>query len=294
MRRYRYKAKNRNGEVVAGEVEASSALLAAKLVRQKGLVVFSLIPLSQNPLDLIAKLRDRITFGDLTVFTRQLATMINAGLPLTEALLILRSQSKASLQKVVGQVLADVEGGLALSSAMAKHPKIFTASYVALVRSGELGGLLDEVLVRLADNMEKEQEFRGKVRGALIYPAIIVVGMFIVGFIMMIFVIPRLLSLYTEFGARIELPLPTRVLIFVSGILTKFWPIFLILAGAVAYGYQMYRKTPKGRRKTDELLFKIPIWGELQRQVVLTELTRTMSLMVGAGVSILEGLTISS
>ena len=294
MRRYRYKAKNRNGEVVAGEVEASSALLAAKLVRQKGLVVFSLIPLSQNPLDLIAKLRDRITFGDLTVFTRQLATMINAGLPLTEALLILRSQSKASLQKVVGQVLADVEGGLALSSAMAKHPKIFTASYVALVRSGELGGLLDEVLVRLADNMEKEQEFRGKVRGALIYPAIIVAGMFIVGFIMMIFVIPRLLSLYTEFGARIELPLPTRVLIFVSGILTKFWPIFLILAGAVAYGYQMYRKTPKGRRKTDELLFKIPIWGELQRQVVLTELTRTMSLMVGAGVSILEGLTISA
>ena len=294
MRRYRYKAKNRNGEVVAGEVEASSALLAAKLVRQKGLVVFSLIPLSQNPLDLIAKLRDRITFGDLTVFTRQLATMINAGLPLTEALLILRSQSKASLQKVVGQVLADVEGGLALSSAMAKHPKIFTASYVALVRSGELGGLLDEVLVRLADNMEKEQEFRGKVRGALIYPAIIVVGMFIVGFIMMIFVIPRLLSLYTEFGARIELPLPTRVLIFVSGILTKFWPIFLILAGAAVYGYQVYRKTPKGRRKTDELLFKIPIWGELQRQVVLTELTRTMSLMVGAGVSILEGLTISA
>ena len=294
MRRYRYKAKNRTGEVVAGEVEASSALLAAKLVRQKGLVVFSLIPLSQNPLDLIAKLRDRITFGDLTVFTRQLATMINAGLPLTEALLILRSQSKASLQKVVGQVLADVEGGLALSSAMAKHPKIFTASYVALVRSGELGGLLDEVLVRLADNMEKEQEFRGKVRGALIYPAIIVVGMFIVGFIMMIFVIPRLLSLYTEFGARIELPLPTRVLIFVSGILTKFWPIFLILVGAAIYGYQMYRKTPKGRRKTDELLFKIPIWGELQRQVVLTELTRTMSLMVGAGVSILEGLTISA
>ena len=294
MRRYRYKAKNRNGEVVAGEVEASSALLAAKLVRQKGLVVFSLIPLSQNPLDVIAKLRDRITFGDLTVFTRQLATMINAGLPLTEALLILRSQSKASLQKVVGQVLADVEGGLALSSAMAKHPKIFTASYVALVRSGELGGLLDEVLARLADNMEKEQEFRGKVRGALIYPAIIVVGMFIVGFIMMIFVIPRLLSLYTEFGARIELPLPTRVLIFVSDILTKFWPIFLILTGGFVYGFQLYRKTPKGRRKTDELLFKIPIWGELQRQVVLTELTRTMSLMVGAGVSILEGLTISA
>jgi len=291
MRRYRYKAKNKTGEVVAGEVEASSALLAAKLVRQRGLVVFSIIPITQNPLDLIAKLRNRITFADLSIFTRQLATMINAGLPLTEALLILRAQSKSSLQKVVTQVLADVEGGVALSAAMAKYPKIFSPSYVALVRSGEVGGLLDDVLVRLADNMEKEQEFRGKVKGALIYPAIIVAGMFIVGLIMMIFVIPRLLSLYTEFGTKIELPIPTKVLIFVSGLLSKFWPIFLGIVGAIVYGFGLYRKTPKGRRKTDEL---IPIWGELQRQVILTELARTLSLMVGAGVSILESLQISS
>jgi len=294
MRRYRYKAKNKTGEVVAGEVEASSALLAAKLVRQRGLVVFSIIPITQNPLDLIAKLRNRITFADLSIFTRQLATMINAGLPLTEALLILRAQSKSSLQKVVTQVLADVEGGVALSAAMAKYPKIFSPSYVALVRSGEVGGLLDDVLVRLADNMEKEQEFRGKVKGALIYPAIIVAGMFIVGLIMMIFVIPRLLSLYTEFGTKIELPIPTKVLIFVSGLLSKFWPIFLGIVGAIVYGFGLYRKTPKGRRKTDELIFKIPIWGELQRQVILTELARTLSLMVGAGVSILESLQISS
>src|SRR3989304_1650645 len=181
MRRYRYKAKNRNGEVVAGEVEASSALLAAKLVRQKGLVVFSLIPLSQNPLDVIAKLRDRITFGDLTVFTRQLATMINAGLPLTEALLILRSQSKVSLQKVVGQVLADVEGGLALSSAMAKHPKIFTASYVALVRSGELGGLLDEVLVLHEVGHEGLEVVHGEGGVRMAGDLAAVLGMFIVG-----------------------------------------------------------------------------------------------------------------
>jgi len=294
MRRYRYKAKNKTGEVVAGEVEASSALLAAKLVRQRGLVVFSIIPITQNPLDLIAKLRNRITFADLSIFTRQLATMINAGLPLTEALLILRAQSKSSLQKVVTQVLADVEGGVALSAAMAKYPKIFSPSYVALVRSGEVGGLLDDVLVRLADNMEKEQEFRGKVKGALIYPAIIVAGMFIVGLIMMIFVIPRLLSLYTEFGTKIELPIPTKVLIFVSGLLSKFWPIFLGIVGTIVYGFGLYRKTPKGRRKTDELIFKIPIWGELQRQVILTELARTLSLMVGAGVSILESLQISS
>lgn len=294
MKRYRYKAKNKTGEVVSGEVEASSALLAAKLVRQKGLVVFSIIPIGQNPVSLLSGFRNKITFGDLTVFTRQLATMINAGLPLTEALLILRAQSKPALQKVVSQVLADVEGGTSLSSAMAKHPSIFTASYIALVKSGELGGLLDNVLVRLADNLEKEQEFRGKVKGALIYPAIIVGGMFMVALIMMIFVIPRLLSLYTEFGAKITLPLPTRVLIIVSGFLSKFWPLLLILAGVAFWGFQAYRKTPQGRRKIDAFIFKIPIWGELQKQVILTELTRTLSLMVGAGVSILEALNISA
>lgn len=294
MRRFRYKAKNVRGDVVAGEVEATTALLGAKLVRQKGLVVFSIIPISPNPLDLLAGFRNRITFGDLSVFTRQLATMINAGLPLTEALLILRTQSKTSLQKVVTQILADVEGGISLSAAMAKHPRVFTLSYVALVRSGEVGGLLDDVLVRLADNMEKEQEFRGKIKGALIYPAIIVAGMFIVGFIMMIFVIPRLLSLYTEFGAKIELPLPTKVLIFISGIFSKFWPLILALGAVAFWAYKAYRKTPQGRRKTDEWLFKIPIWGELQKQVILTELTRTLSLLVGAGVSILESLQISA
>jgi len=294
MKRYRYKAKNKKGEIIVGEVEASNAQLAAKLVRQKGLVVFSIIPIGISVFGFLTRFRNRVTFSDLTVFTRQLATMINAGLPLTEALLILRAQSKQVFQKVVNQILADVEGGNSLSASMAKHPRIFSPSYIALVKSGELGGLLDDVLVKLADNLEKEQEFRGKVKGALIYPAIIVGGMFIVGFIMMIFVIPRLLSLYTEFGAKVELPLPTKVLIFVSGILSKFWPILIMFIAAGIYGFQAYRRTPVGRKKTDELILKIPIWGPLQRQVILTDLTRTLSLMVGAGVSILEGLQITA
>jgi type IV pilus assembly protein PilC len=220
--------------------------------------------------------------------------MINAGLPLTEALLILRTQAKPALQRIVAQILSDVESGLSLSSSMAKHPDIFSASYIALVKSGEVGGVLDDVLVRLADNMEKEQEFRGKVKGALIYPAIIVTGMIGVALVMMIFVIPRLLSLYDEFGTAIELPFATRVLMFFTGILTKFWPILLLLIGGGLYALQVYRKTPKGKRRIDELILKIPIFGELQRQIIMAELTRSMSLMVGAGVSILEGLGISA
>lgn len=292
MKRYTFKAKDKAGKLVTGEVEASSDKHAAKLVRGKGLIVISIKLRRENPFNIIKSFKDRITPSDIATFTRQLATMVNAGLPITEALLILRSQVKGSMQKMSSQILADVEGGESLSVALGRHSKAFSPTYIALVKSGEVGGVMDEVLVRLADTMEKQQEFKGKVKGALIYPAIIVGGMVVVGFIMMIFVIPRLTSLYEDFDA--ELPMATQILIGFSTFLMRFWPFFLVLGGFGLYGLSLYRKTPKGRRRIDELLFKLPIFGPLQRQVILTELTRTLSLMVGAGVSILEALSISA
>jgi type IV pilus assembly protein PilC len=292
MKRYTYKAKDKTGKLVTGEVEASSDKHAAKLVRGKGYIVISIKLRRQNPFNIIKTFKDRVTPSDITTFTRQLATMVNAGLPITEALLILRSQVKGSMQKMTSQILADVEGGESLSVAIGRHSKAFSPTYIALVKSGEVGGVMDEVLVRLADTMEKQQEFKGRVKGALIYPAIIVGGMVVVGFIMMIFVIPRLTSLYDDFNA--ELPMPTQILIGFSTILMRFWPFFLVLGGFAFYGFSLYRKTPTGRRRVDEILFKLPIFGPLQRQVILTELTRTLSLMVGSGVSILEALNISA
>lgn len=292
MKRYNYKAKDRSGKLIKGEVEATSESAAAKLVRSKNLLVLSIKPAYESPFSVIRKLKDRITPADVATFTRQFATMVGAGLPITESLLILRSQSKGSMAKVVSQILADVEGGESMSKAFAKHPQVFSPTYIALVKSGEVGGVLDTVLIRLADSLEKQQEFKGKVKGALIYPAIIIIGMVIVAFIMMIFVIPRLTSLYDEFNA--ELPLPTRILIGMSDAVIKFWPITLLVVFAGIYAFQAYRKTKAGRLKTDELLFKIPIIGNLQKEVILTELTSTLSLMAGAGVSILEGLNITS
>lgn len=292
MKRFNYKAKDKNGQIVKGEVEASNAQVAAKLVRGRGLIVITITSARENPLTLIKRFREKITLSDVSTFTRQLATMVNAGLPITEALVILRSQSKGSMQKVVAQTLTDIEGGESLSTSLSRQPKVFNPTYIALVKSGEVGGVMDEVLVRLADNLEKQQEFKGKVKGALIYPAIIVIGMFVVGLVMMVFVIPRLTSLYTEFNAK--LPTPTRILIGVSNIFVKAWPLIIIFAVVAISGFRAYRKTVAGRRKTDELLFKLPIIGELQKQVILTELTRTLSLMVGAGVSILETLNITA
>jgi type IV pilus assembly protein PilC len=292
MNRFNYKAKDKDGRLVVGEVEAGTLEEAAKLVRSKSLYIISLNPKIDSPLNFIKRLRDRVTSSDVSTFTRQLSTMINAGLPITEALLILRSQSKGSMQKIVAQILADVEAGESLSSSLERHPKIFSKTYMALVRSGEVGGVMDAVLARLADNLERQQEFSGKVKGALIYPIVIVIGMAIVSVVMMIFVIPRLLSLYADFNAT--LPLPTLILIGISNFFIKFWWIILVILGFSAYFFSLYNATPVGRRHIDSLKFKIPVFGELQRQIVLTELTRTLSLMVGAGVPILEALNITS
>ena len=292
MNRFNYKAKDKEGRLVTGEVEAGTLAEAAKLVRNKGLYIISIKEKIDNPFNLIKRFQERITSSDISTFTRQLSTMINAGLPITEALLILRSQSKGSMQKLVAQILADVEAGESLSTSLGRHPKIFSKTYMALVKSGEVGGVMDAVLARLADNLEKQQEFAGKVKGAMIYPAVIIVGMVIVSIIMMIFVIPKLLSLYADFNAT--LPLPTQILIGISNFFIHYWWIVLAIVGGVIYFYGLYKATPAGSRQIDSLRFKIPVFGNLQRQIALTELTRTLSLMVGAGVPILEALNITS
>jgi type IV pilus assembly protein PilC len=292
MKRFNYKAKDGTGKLVTGEVEAMSVSEAAKLVKGRGFFVISITLKIGSPFAILKKFQERVKTGDISIFTRQLSTMINAGLPITEALLILRSQSRGPMQKVVAQILADVEAGESFSTSLEKHPKIFSKTYIALVKSGETGGVMDTVLLRLADNMEKQQEYSGKVKGALVYPAIVIIAMIVMGFLMMIFVIPPLTSMYTDF--KVALPLPTQILISTSHFFVNFWYIILAVAGGGFYAFNLYRVTPTGRRKVDELAFKIPVFGDLSRQITLTELTRTLSLMVSSGVPILQALNITS
>ena len=294
MMRFNFKAKDKKGRLVAGLVEANDEKHAASLVREKELILLSLSPQRKDNLSVIInKFKNRIKEDDVSTFTRQLSTMVNAGLPITESLLILKNQARgAALKEMLSQILADVQEGQSLSSAIGKYPNVFSPTYIALLKAGEAGGVLDNVLSRLSDNMEKQVEFKGKVKGALIYPVIVVIGMVLVAAIMMIFVIPKMLSLYSEFGA--ELPGPTKILMSVSGFFAKFWWLMLIIIAFLINFLITYRKTKTGRRKIDELILKIPIFGDLQRQVALTELTRTLSLLVGAGVSILEALGILS
>lgn len=292
MKRFIYKARNKEGRVVEGEVEAQDAVFAARLVRNKGLIVITIKPKSQSITSTITSFRNRITTTDIANFTRQFSTMINAGLPITESLSILKLQAEEKLEPVIAKILSDIEGGESLSTAFSKYPKIFSPTYVALIKAGETGGVLDKVLLRIADNLEKQEEFKGKVTGALIYPIIIIIGMGIVTFIMMIFVIPRLLSLYTEFGAT--LPLPTQILIGISSAASQYWYVVLILGIVGFFAISSYSKTKAGKYKIDELIFKVPILGDLQQKVMLADLSRTLALMVGSGVPIIEGMEVTA
>lgn len=290
MYRYRYKAKDVQGKTVIGEVEAANVSAAAKLLRQKGLIVLSI---NENQgLAFLKKLTERVSNAELVSFTRQLATMINAGLPLTESLMILRAQSKGYMQNIVAEILADVEGGVSLSQALSKHPKMFGKTYIALIKSGEIGGVLDNVLLKLSDSLERQQEFKGRVKSAMIYPVIIVFGMIAVAFIMMVFVIPKLTSLYDQFGA--ELPITTRIVVGISKILSSYWYFVIVAVVGLVYAFNIYRATAVGKRKVDEFILKVPLVGNLVRMVVLADFTGTLSLMVGSGVSIMEGLNISA
>lgn len=293
MKKFRYKAKNRQGKTIVGIVEAADEKRAAVAVRERDLVPISLDLIQPNFFSqILSKIFRRITLSDLATFTRQLSTMTATGLTINDTLTILREQSPPTLAEVIDDILRNVEGGSSLAEAMGKHPKIFSQVYVSLVRAGETAGVLDTVLARLADNLEKQREFQGKVKGAMIYPVIIIVGMVVVASIMMIFVIPQLLAMYQDFQAT--LPTPTLILIKISNFMVSFWWLILLVLVGLVWFFNRFRRTAYGKRKIDELILRLPLIGHLQTQIILTEVTRTLGLLVSAGISVIQALNITA
>lgn len=293
MEKFDYLAVTKDKKKVKGQIEALSQTQAIAVLRAKGLFVINLNKIEVLPAWLLWFNRwQRVKKQDVVHFTRQLATMVKAGLPLTTALSILKYQSSLSMAKVVDDVLREVEGGGSFFKALSKHSRIFDQVYLSLVQSGEAAGVLDKVLLRLADNLEKQAEFRNKTKNALIYPAIITIAMVIVAIVMTVFVIPKLTSLYAEFDA--ELPLMTRVLIGISNFMVKSWLLWLGLAVVGGYALRQWRHTPSGRAVWERLGLKLPVFGPLKTKVILTEITRTLALLVESGVSIIEALEITA
>jgi len=287
---FTYIAKNQFGETVKGKVEARNDRQAASELVIRKLLVIDIHPLTEDSFAMFKEMLFGIKFTDIVNFTRQLSTMISAGLPLATALSILVQQSKAEMSRMVANILQEIEGGTTFGEALAKHPNEFNNLYIQLVKACELGGVLDDILDRLANNLEKTKEFQAKTRGAMIYPVIVLIAMSIVAVIMMIFVIPKLTAMYADFNA--ELPLMTKILIGMSNFMVTFW---WLLAGIVAGGIVIFKRwvaTKAGRKTWDRFLLKIPILSELIKKITLTEFARTLSLLLGAGISLLQAIEI--
>jgi type IV pilus assembly protein PilC len=290
MQKFDYKVKDKNGKSINGVVEATNEKTAAKILQEKNFFVISIKPKKEALFSKSKFSSGKINISDLVNFTRQFSTMVNAGLQITASLEILESQSSPAMGKVIGEILHEIQSGSSLSKALEKHRGVFDRVYVSLVEAGETAGVLDQVLERLADNLEAKRELQGKIKGAMVYPAIITGGMLIVGAIMIIFVVPKMTSIYQEFQA--DLPMSTKILIGISNFAVKAWPLMLAMIAGLVYGTKIALKTPRIKDIIDRFSFKIPVFGKLRKQMMLTDFSRTLGLLVGSGVLVVQALDI--
>src|SRR5690348_3622424 len=293
MATFAYVGKNRQGAVKKGEVVAKTRDEAIEQLRKLNVGVTSLQEkaLAQG---LLASLGGGVKDKDLVVFTRQFSTMINAGLPLVQCLDILSTQSENKfLGKAVGEIKLDVEGGSTFSDALRRHPKVFDDLYVNMVHAGEVGGLLDTILTRLAKHIEKAMKLKGQIKSAMIYPSAILGVAGIVITVLMIFVIPIFAKMFDKLsGGKVGLPGPTQLVIDISNAFQSFWYIALgVIVGAVI-GIKKYYATPKGRMAIDKFLLKTPVFGDLIRKASVAKFTRTLGTLLSSGVPLLDGLSI--
>ncbi|MEP6891777.1 MAG: type II secretion system F family protein, partial [Nitrospirota bacterium] len=235
-----------------------------------------------------------LTDKDLVVFTRQFGTMINAGLPLVQCLEILSTQSENKvLRQTIGEVKIQVEAGSTFSDALRRHPKVFDDLYVNLVHAGEVGGLLDTILTRLAKYIEKAMKLKGQIKSAMIYPAAILGVAVVVIAVLMIWVIPIFAKMFNELsGGKMGLPGPTQLVIDISNVFTSYWWAMLLGIGAIIFGIKKYYSTPQGRMVIDKLLLKSPVFGDLIRKASVAKFTRTLGTLLASGVPLLDGMTI--
>jgi type IV pilus assembly protein PilC len=290
---YAYKVRDREGKMLGGTLEAESEDAVVTRLRQLGLAPISIE--AEKGAGIKTELRlpgaGRVKLKDLAIFSRQFATMINSGLSLLRALTILGEQtSNRRLGEVITLVRAEIEQGTSLSGAMAKHPKIFNRLYVSMVRAGEIGGFLDQVLINVAETFEKEVTLRGKIRSAMTYPVVVFAMVLMIVSAMLIFIVPTFATLYESLGGT--LPLPTRMLMGASDGLRRFFPLIVLAAVGAVFGLRRLKATPAGRYQLDRFKLKVKVFGPLFHKSALSRFSRTLSTLIRSGVPILQALEI--
>lgn len=296
MATFAYVGRTRSGAVKKGELSAKTRDEAVDQLRKQSVVVTSLEEKKggAGKFDLGSLLGSGLTDKDLVVFTRQFGTMINAGLPLVQCLEILSTQSENKvLRETIGEVKIQVEAGSTFSDALRRFPKIFDDLYVNLVHAGEVGGLLDTILTRLAQYIEKAMKLKGQIKSAMVYPITIMGVAVAVITILMLFVIPIFAKMFLELsGGRVALPGPTQLVIDISNLFIAYWYILLGIIVGIIFGVKKYYGTTQGRLVIDKMLLKLPVVGDLIRKASVAKFTRTLGTLLSSGVPLLDGMSI--
>lgn len=291
---YAYKVKDRAGKVANGVIEGDSISTVVGKLRQMGYTVINVNERSASKgVASFQFFKKKVKTKDITVFSRQFATMISSGLSLTKSLNILAEQTENStFAEVLVKLQKDVEAGQSLSEALAARPDVFNSLFINMVKAGETGGVLDEVLLRVAEHFEKDTALKAKIKSAMAYPLIMFIMSMLIVFAMITFIVPVFVNMFAQLGG--DLPLPTLILVFASNAIRSFWYVFIGLVMAIRYAVKNYRKTPQGKFFFDTMKLKLPVFGVLNTKMAVARFTRTFGTLVSSGVPILQGLDIVS
>ena len=289
---YSYKVRDASGKFTEGKVEAASEAAVAERLRSMGYVPLEVKPTNTGmQREIHLGFKKRVRTKDLAVFSRQFATMIDAGLTMLRALTIMSEQvDNPELRRVLRGVKQDVEAGHSLSAAFAREAEVFPPLMISMVKAGEAGGFLDTSMRQIADNFESEVKLRGKIKAALTYPAVVFCLAIVMCLALIIFVVPVFEAMFEDLGGT--LPLPTRILVFLSHAMKYLVPLFAVLGVAATWAWRKYGKTPQVRNVVDPLKLRLPVFGNLFQKLALTRFARNLSTLLGAGVPILQSLEI--
>jgi type IV pilus assembly protein PilC len=288
---YVWKGVNRKGQKKKGEMDADSENFIRLALKRQGIEPSSVKPKPKDIFENVKLFQPKVTEKDIVVMTRQFATMIDAGLPLVQCLDILHSQQdNRTFKRILKQIKDDVEGGSTFADALKKHPNVFDDLFVNLVAAGEIGGILDVILNRLANYIEKAAKLKKKVKGAMVYPTVVMVIAVVVVAVILIFVIPVFQQMFADFGRA--LPAPTQFVVNLSHFVKDYILYLVVLLFIAAFAFRKFYRTERGRSLVDDLLLKAPVVGMLIRKVAVAKFTRTLGTMISSGVPILDSLDI--
>jgi len=291
--KFAYKARNLAGKLVTGKVEAENRNKAIALLRERRLFVVEIneVLSAKNYFNLEKIFRQKVGTRELAVLCRQFATMTQAGIPILQSLNILAQQcDNKTLKETVKKVIGNLEGGMSLTESLKAFPKVFPQIFVNMVGAGEVGGVLDQVLERLAANFEKENDLKEKVKSAMIYPSVVLVVAVLSIAALLVFVVPKIVAMLTDMGAPV--PLTTQLIIFFSDFLKNFWYIVLLLSTGISFGYKRAVKTEHGKMIRDQMSLKFPVFGLLNQKIIISRFCRSLSTLLKSGVPVLQSLDV--